>query len=328
VYRRLVIAALFALTALSVLGWDSLQDGTNEPQFILSTLIDSLPSSRPVTTAGRSDDVLSAPSSVKTAEPKLTPFQLFIYIPANAAARQPLQVVIAIHGMGGEGKGFAASLIKEADRRGWLLVAPTINYGDWHNPEQVAQEDVENAERRLTTIDSLPAQTGLQLKPEVNLFGFSRGAQLAHRFALFFPERVDRVVAFSAGTYTLPSKTKDIDGDGRPDVLILPYGVGDLTKRLGRPINPTRLKQVRFYIGVGGADNVANDVPRQWDQYVGRTRVERAREFATALQSAGVSCNLQVFPGVGHEVTANMLNQAVLFFSNGEAAPLGKSRLN
>src|SRR5947209_5500527 len=150
-------------------------------------------------------------------------------------------------------------------------------------------------------------------KPPVDLIGFSRGAQVAHRFALFFPEDVDRVVAFSAGTYTMPYRTKDIDGDGRPDMLALPYGSADFNKRLGHPINPLRLKQVRFLIGVGSADNSAGDVPHQWDVYEGKTRLERALEFADALRSQGVRCSLQVFPGVGHEVTRAILNQPVQF---------------
>jgi acetyl esterase/lipase len=127
------------------------------------------------------------------------------------------------------------------------------------------------------------------------------------------------VVAFSAGTYTLPYPDKDIDGDGLPDMIVLPYGTADLNKRLGHPINPIRLRQVRFFIGVGGADNSAADVPHQWDPYEGRTRLERAREFAAALQSEGVRCTLQVFPGVGHEVTVAMLNQAVQFLTSGDS---------
>jgi len=69
-------------------------------------------------------------------------------------------------------------------------------------------------------------------------------------------------------------------------------------------------------IGVGGADNASADVPREWDEYLGKTRVERAREFTRALQRNGVPCSLQVYPAVGHEFTQPMLNTAVAFFSD------------
>jgi len=241
------------------------------------------------------------------------------YVPTHASAQQPLQVVIALHGMGGEGKGFAAPLILEAERNNWLLVAPTFQYGNWHDPEHVAQEDIDISQRLIATIDALPDQTHLKLKAQVHVIGFSRGAQLAHRFALFFPDHVDRVVAFSAGTYTLPFGAKDIDGDGVPDIIVLPYGTADFNKRLGHPINPIRLKQVHFFIGVGGMDNAAGDVPRQWDAYEGKTRLERALEFADALKSRGVHCTVQVFPGVGHDFTNAMLARAVQFLTSSDA---------
>jgi pimeloyl-ACP methyl ester carboxylesterase len=210
--------------------------------------------------------------------------------------------------------------MKEAEKHGWLLVAPTIAYGDWKNPESVASEEIETTQRLLATIDQLSAQTGLSLKPLVHVYGFSRGAQLAHRFALFFPERVDDVVPLSAGTYTLPFRSKDVDGDGRLDSLPLPYGVGDLVQRLGRPYNVARMRQLDFLVGVGGADNTAGDVPRPWDPYIGTTRLERAGEFVKALQSEGVRCRLKVFAGAAHEFNQTMISEVVDFFDTSARA--------
>ncbi len=312
---KILVVALSALIVCVYFNWDSALPSATESQFVLSGGSGGAPRAA----AHLSSEHPSAPS-VHTAAPlpQYKPFAAYTYVPTTASAHQPLQVLVALHGMGGEGKGFAAPLIKEAERNGWLLVAPTIPYGDWHNPDQVAQEDVEIAQRLIATIDLLSEQMHLAVKPQVHLIGFSRGAQVAHRFALFFPDHVDRVVAFSAGTYTLPFRTRDIDGDGQADMIVLPYGAADMNKRVGHPINPIRLKQVRFLIGVGGSDNVANDVPRQWDAYVGKTRLERAHAFVDALKSQGMHCTLQVFPGVGHEVTNAMWTQAVQFLSSSD----------
>ena len=38
-----------------------------------------------------------------------------IYLPSNAAARQPLQVLVALHGMGNDGAGEAAPLLAQAE---------------------------------------------------------------------------------------------------------------------------------------------------------------------------------------------------------------------
>ena len=49
-----------------------------------------------------------------------------LYLPTNAAAHQPLQVLVALHGMGWDGSSFAAPLVAQAERNGWVLVAPTL----------------------------------------------------------------------------------------------------------------------------------------------------------------------------------------------------------
>jgi predicted esterase len=306
----IVIAAL----ALSPWGWVYAPSNANESQPVLSLAVTPAVEPRSSLTVLALDQP-TLPAPPQAVVPKYLAYNSYLYIPTHAEQRQPLQVMIALHGMGGEGKSFGATMIQEAERNGWLLVAPTITYGDWLNPESVAAEDIENTRRLIATIDDLPSKTNVALKQRVDIYGFSRGAQLAHRFAIFFPERVDRVVAFSAGTYTLPYRLKTLPGDGGADSMILPFGVSDLERRLGRPVNLSRLREVQFLIGVGAADNSSADVPRQWDEYLGKNRVERARQFAKNLQGHGVQCALQIYPAVGHELTQLMLNQAVSFFA-------------
>src|SRR3569833_1044564 len=65
----------------------------------------------------------------------------YVRLPAGAYNGQPLQVMVAIHGMGGNGPDFAADFTQQADRYGWLIVAPTFDFGDWHDPATVARED-------------------------------------------------------------------------------------------------------------------------------------------------------------------------------------------
>src|SRR5207244_3796483 len=112
-----------------------------------------------------------------------------VYVrPAKGAiATAPQQVLIALHGMGGNGETFARDLTDQADRYGWLLVAPTIDYGDWQNPLQVAAEDPKLIAAMVTYLDALPQITGFTIRRQVLLLGHSRGAQLAHRFAEFRP---------------------------------------------------------------------------------------------------------------------------------------------
>jgi predicted esterase len=281
----------------------------------------------PVTSAELLDDLaldLRMARSARLAKPQPPappPFDasdLFIHLPPDAAQRQPLRVLVALHGMGGHGDKFAQNLVAAADRNGWVLIAPTIPYArDHKDPTLLAEDDLRSAQRLHTVLDGLPQRVGLKLRQHVLLYGFSRGAQLAHRFALLHPECVETVAAISAGTYTLPvTKTSD----NSPQGLSFPYGVGDLQQRLGRPLDWERFKQVSFWLGVGEKDNRADDVSRAFDPYVGRTRIERARAFYGALQAIGVDSHFIVFPEADHEITSEMRNRALGFLRQDELA--------
>jgi pimeloyl-ACP methyl ester carboxylesterase len=204
--------------------------------------------------------------------------------------------------MGSSGEAFARDLTEQADRYRWLIVAPTIGYGDYMNPQVVAQEDPVLIRTLSSYLDQLPRTTGMNLRHRILLLGHSRGAQLAHRFAEFQPDRVLAVAALSAGSYTLPSS-----------VGTFPYGVKDLARYGGRAFDRASFQAIQFWVGVGGQDTNASDVPRQWDMYEGKTRVQRAEAFENAMQQLGATSVLRVFNNTKHELTGDMRTAACTF---------------
>ncbi|MHB1133365.1 MAG: alpha/beta hydrolase, partial [Chloroflexota bacterium] len=160
-----------------------------------------------------------------------------------------------------------------------------------------------------------PRRTGLRLEPRALLYGFSRGAQYAHRFALAYPEKVAGVAAMAAGTYTLPQTTWQ-DPDGTATTLNMPYGVADLQSYSGLPFRVEPLRQVSFWIAVGSSDHQAQDVPRSWDKYIGDCRVDRATSFVDALERQGVPVTLQEFANTQHVETAEMRAMALQFLAS------------
>lgn len=236
---------------------------------------------------------------------------LFIYVPSNASQNQPLQVLVTMHGMGDNGQNFCQSMLAVAERNGWIIVAPTFKYHDYRNPDSVLQDDLAFLPRLATTLDTLPARTGLATRSKVLLFGFSRGGQAVHRFATLFPERVAGVAAVSSGSYTLPLDSMLVKG--HPQTLSMPYGVANLGALTGQDFDFTTFKQIPFRISVGGADVNPNDTPRTWDPYLGTTRVGRATVYTQTLQNLGVNATLAVYPGVGHQVTPQMVEENAAF---------------
>src|SRR5215472_1378209 len=227
-------------------------------------------------------------------------------LPTNG---KPLQVLVALHGMGGNGSQLASQLVSQADRNHWLLVAPTIDYGDWTDPAQIGREEPQLIRWLSDYLDQLPDIIGIPTRPRVLLLGHSRGAQLAHRFALFHPERILAVAALAAGTYTLP-----FDRSAEGNVIRFPFGISDLPSISGHPFSRTRfIEDTHFWLGVGTEDNNPNDLPRAWDPYLGTTRVQRARAFQAALHELGARSVLVAFRGERHIMSPDMANSACSF---------------
>lgn len=251
----------------------------------------------------------SAEPRAVAGEPPAQVRSVFVRVPYGAQPGRPLRVLVAVHGMGGSGEPFARDLFEQADREQWLIVAPTFEYGDWRDPAQVAREDPALIRWLADYTARLKVTTGWSVKSRLFLLGHSRGAQLVQRFAFVYPERSLAVAALSAGTYTLPVSRSE-----RWGTLAFPYGVGDLNARTGRVFNRVLAESVHYWVGVGADDTNPADLPRQWDPYIGTTRVQRARSFQAAMRSFGAETTLQVFRGAGHGLTSQMRKDACSFF--------------
>lgn len=244
--------------------------------------------------------------------------ELYLHLPPDAARHQPLRVLFVLHGIGSRGDTFSQNLVDEADRNYWLLVAPTMPYRDYMDPANLLKEDVRFSGLLTDMLDNLPKKLGMKLRKHALIYGFSRGAQLAHRFTIFYPERVESIAAISAGSYTLPSDHRN--NDQSAPLIQMPYGVGDLEKYVGHSLNRDLLKQVSFLLEVGGRDIEPDEVPRQFDTYVGKNRVARATAFQYALVSVGIQSRLIIFPDAGHEITLEMRKTALQFLRDEELA--------
>jgi predicted esterase len=237
------------------------------------------------------------------------PLPTYTFVPPPAPGGQPIRLMVVLHGMGGSAADMAALMGPLAAQQNWAILAPQMPYRDYRDPELV-RRDGELLPRLHSLIESLPARTGLQFESQAVLFGFSRGSQEAIRYSLMFPDRTLGVAGFSAGSYTMPA-TSGQDGQ----VLKYPFGTADVETFCGQKFDAAAVRQVAYFIGVGGADTKSDEVPRQWDAMLGTNRVERASRFVASLQQFGARASLTVFPGAGHEITRAMTEQAVRFFA-------------
>jgi predicted esterase len=216
--------------------------------------------------------------------------------------------------MGSNGPVFCQGLLPFAAQHQLLLLAPTFNYNpDYKNPQVVAAEDLKLSVELNQMVSELANRTHLQLKPQILLFGFSRGAQLSHHYAMFYPELTLGVTIFSGGAYTVPLATL---ADKPEQELPYPLGVSDLANYIGHPFDQAAFAKIPFNIGVGGADNDPSQVSRAWDAVLGTDRLHRAQNYYHDLQKLGVQAQLTVFPNTGHTVSPTMTAQALTFYQD------------
>jgi len=134
-----------------------------------------------------------------------------LYCPINPFIlnkRDATGVLLLIPGFNGSGEKILDDRWKHfADEHSLVLLAPTFTskYGPeelrtkgYYYPEQGSGAVIEEA------LSELHRRTGAPVD-KILIFGFSAGAHLAHRFALWKPERVGAFVAYSAGWWSDPT---------------------------------------------------------------------------------------------------------------------------
>jgi pimeloyl-ACP methyl ester carboxylesterase len=154
-------------------------------------------------------DVFEIKSFPITSKQSSVPFSL--YSPSSspeAKDHRPSGVLLLIPGYNGSGEKIIDDRWKHfADEHSLVLLAPTFTSTNspqelrtkgYYYPEQGSGTVIEEA------LSEVHRRTGATVD-KILIFGFSAGAHLAHRFALWKPDRVEAFVAYSAGWWSDPT---------------------------------------------------------------------------------------------------------------------------
>lgn len=224
----------------------------------------------------------------------------FLYAPKHATPSSP--IVVLVHGISRNAAEHLFRFMPEADRIGAVLVAPLFlreTYGQYQqviDPKRRTRADL----ALLDIIDDVARRTGTTTN-RIHLFGFSGGAQFAHRFAMMHPQRVASAVCCAAGWYTFPLPEQ-------------PYPLGIATHPVaGGSFDVAAFSRVPIHVVVGSRD-VARDksvrVSDALDDQQGSTRLERARRWFSSLEKAAARVgtadpgrSISIIPRAGHSFT-------------------------
>lgn len=237
--------------------------------------------------------------------------------------QRPRGLVICVHGFTRQPLEQAEAFLPLAAARGWALVLPVFDeqrhrrYAQLRPPRQGLRADL----GLLARIDALAPRHGLP-RDGWHLFGYSAGAQFAHRFAMLHPHRLRALALGAAGWYTWPQTS-------RP----WPFGLAGAEALGGADLGGFLELPTALWVGErdDGPDRHLRDEPAL-SAWQGQSRLERAQRWRDALQRAAAEHGhhhapaLHTIPGAGHSFTAcqrrGRLAEAVMAFFDASELPL------
>jgi len=210
------------------------------------------------------------------------------YVPARVDPRAPL--LVSVHGISGNAREHVELLCRRADEQGVIVVAPVFAGPRFRGFQRPRSRSGRAVRFLLEVVAQVRARHHLPTG-RFSLFGFSGGAQFAHRFALLHPRRIRSLIVCAAGWYTFPDPG-----------LRYPLGLDPGTRaRMHFRLDDFLRIPVRVAVGALDVrqDHALNSSP-ELCRLQGDDRVERARRWAEALRRAGRARGL--VPSVTHAV--------------------------
>jgi len=221
--------------------------------------------------------------------------------PARLSGRAPL---IVLHGISRNADELVALFRREAIRSGRIIVVPHFCAARWPHFQRPCR--AARPERAPLELLCHLGETDPALRRRVDLFGHSGGAQLAHRFAMLYPQRLARLHLAAAGWYCLPDAS-----------MAYPYGLGSggtpegqaWQRRHEAALAAFLRLEVAVFVGTADTDRDASlrKTPAL-DHVQGRTRVARAETYVARFRAAALArgiapaIDLTRLPGVAHDV--------------------------
>lgn len=234
---------------------------------------------------------------LKTPEGKLS---AQVMIPRGALPGQP--PLFALHGISRDVGALYAAFSRPAQTAGRILVVPHFHEKDWKIFQRIGQA---RPDKSLLALKQMLGQTGICTARQIELFGFSGGAQLAHRFAMLYPQHVSRLHLGAAGWYCLPDQT-----------LAYPAGLREAKGGQQPNFRSAKLAQLDGFLRIPlrvyvGTEDTARDAAMRkapdLDAVQGPHRLARAATYvarfadAAARRQVTPDLSLTHLPGCGHD---------------------------
>jgi len=213
----------------------------------------------------------------------MMPVDYFVYLPEQGLRDN--RVMVTVHGISRNAEEHVRGFIPLAEQYGAAVVAPLFPVRDFPRYQRLGTSAHEG--RADLAFDHVlqDASELLDVSPlPLSMFGFSGGGQFAHRYAMFYPKRVRRLVLGAPGWYTFP------DPDRR-----YPLGFRSSEEWPRLKFSPSRFLRIPTLVLVGEADDLRDEdlnKSREIDAFQGLNRVERGERWVAAMRAMGRAFDL------------------------------------
>ena len=215
--------------------------------------------------------------------------------------------LVAVHGIRRGAREQAAAFADRATALGRPVIAPEFDAARWPLYQQAVRRG--RADLALLELMAELRLAGIWRTARFELFGYSGGAQFAHRFAMLHPHLLRRLSLAAAGWYTFP------------DAAPFPYGLGPRGAE-GTDWGAMASARLAEFLALAATVVVGEDDDRPdehtrrgeaIDRQQGTNRRARAGAWVAALGRAAAvrglpapALRLRVLPGSGHDFTECM----------------------
>ncbi|HYM82460.1 MAG TPA: PHB depolymerase family esterase [Candidatus Limnocylindria bacterium] len=220
----------------------------------------------------------------------------FVYVSKQGGQGAP--IFVTVHGISRNVEEHAMLFAPYAEKYGVVLVAPFFTKDGNPGYQWLGREP--SGRRADMTLDAIIQEVAVSTGAEgkkLYLFGFSGGAQFAHRYTLAHPDRVARTAVGAAGWYTFPDRRTPY-----------PYGLGPSRDRPSVRFEPEKFLRVPITVLVGENDTGDEHLRQSAivDRRQGKTRLDRAQNWVAAMRRAAEERGLSPLvtcervPGIEH----------------------------
>ncbi|MBW2422197.1 MAG: hypothetical protein JRH19_26940 [Deltaproteobacteria bacterium] len=204
-------------------------------------------------------------------------------MPSSAGPDAPL--VVSVHGVSRNADEHARLLSAYCEMYGAILVAPLFETEQHPDFQRLGRTG--RGKRSDIALNLIVAEAGAMTgaaSERFYLFGFSGGAQFAHRYAMAHPHRLAAAVFASAGWYTLPDARRRF-----------PHGIRPSKRLPGVRFDAEEFLCVPMTVLVGSDDKEQAGLRRseRLDRQQGVNRIERARNWVAAMKAAADAHHLE-----------------------------------